>query len=145
MRYLGIDLGRARIGLALADDVLRTARPHGTVARRGDAADLEAIAEVAREYEVTRAVVGLPLHMDGTEGDSARFARGFADKLGAALGVPVELHDERLSTFEAEGRLRERGVRSRDQRAVIDAEAAAVILQGWLDARPAPAADEEAP
>lgn len=143
MRYLGIDLGRARIGLALADEVLRTARPHSTVRRRSDAADLAAIAEVAREYEVTRAVVGLPLNMDGTEGDSARFARGFAGKVGAALGVPVELHDERLSTVEAQGRLRERGVKARDQRAVIDAEAAAVILQGWLDAHPAPAAGEE--
>jgi len=135
MRYLGIDVGRARIGLALADEVLRAARPHSTVHRRGDAADLAAIAEVAREYEVTRAVVGLPLNMDGTEGDSARFARGFAGKLGVALGVPVELHDERLSTFEAEGRLRERGIPAREQRALIDAEAAAVILQGWLDGR----------
>jgi putative Holliday junction resolvase len=133
MRYLGIDVGRARIGLALADEVLRTARPHSTVHRRGDAADLSAIAEVAREYEVTQAVVGLPLNMDGTEGDSARFARGFAGKLGAALGVPVELHDERLSTFEAETRLRQRGVPAREQRALVDAEAAAVILQGWLD------------
>lgn len=135
MRYLGLDLGRARIGLALADEVLRTARPHSTVHRRSDAADLAAIAEVAREFEVTRAVVGLPLNMDGTEGDSARFARGFAAKLGAALGVPVELQDERLSTFEAEGRLRERGVAARDQRGLIDAEAAAVILQSWLDGR----------
>ncbi|MBK9518920.1 MAG: Holliday junction resolvase RuvX [Anaeromyxobacter sp.] len=135
MGYLGIDLGRARIGLALADAVLRTARPHSTVHRRSDAVDLAAIAEVAREYEVTTAVLGLPLNMDGSEGDSARFARGFGAKLGAALGVPVELQDERLSTFEAEGRLRERGVKAKDQRALIDAEAAAVILQSWLDGR----------
>jgi putative Holliday junction resolvase len=133
MRYLGLDLGRARIGLALADDVLRTARPHSAVERRSDAADLEAIAEVARAYEVTRAVVGLPLNMDGSEGSSARFARGFAEKLGAALGVPVELEDERLSTFEAEGRLRQQGLSAKAQRPLIDAEAAAVILQAWLD------------
>jgi putative Holliday junction resolvase len=133
MRYLGLDVGRARIGLALADDVLRTARPHSVVARRSDAADLSAIAEVARAFEVTRAVVGLPLNMDGSEGPSARYARAFAGKVGAALGVPVELHDERLSTFEAEGRLREQGFTARDQRQRIDAEAAAVILQGWLD------------
>ena len=135
MRYLGIDLGRARIGLAIADEVLRTARPHSTVHRRSDAVDLAAIADVAKAYEVTTAVLGLPLNMDGTEGDSARFARGFALKLGAALGVPVELQDERLSTFEAQGRLRERGVKARDQRGRIDAEAAAVILQAWLDGR----------
>jgi putative Holliday junction resolvase len=137
MRYLGVDLGRARIGLALADDVLRTARALRVVPRRGDAADCATLAEVAREYEVTRAVVGLPLNMDGTEGASARMARAFAAKLGAALAVPVDLSDERLSTFEAEGRLRDRGLDARARRGEIDAEAAAVILQEWLDRRPA--------
>ncbi len=137
MRYLGIDLGRARIGLALADDVLRAARPLKAVERRSESADLEAIGEVAREYEVTRAVVGLPLNMDGTEGASSRLARGFAPRLAEALGVPVDLFDERLSTFEAEDRLRSRGVSARDMKALVDAEAAAVILQGWLDRRPA--------
>jgi putative Holliday junction resolvase len=133
MRYLGVDLGRARIGLALADDVLRTARPLRVVERRAEAADLAAIAAAAREYEVEHAVVGLPLHMDGTEGASARLARAFAPKLAAALGVPVELFDERLSTFEAETRLRDRGLSVKEARARVDAEAAAVILQGWLD------------
>jgi putative Holliday junction resolvase len=137
MRYLGLDVGRARIGLALADDVLRTARAHATVARRGDTADLDAIAEVASAFEVTRAVVGLPLNMDGTEGGSARLARAFAGKLGLRLGLPVEFHDERLSTFEASTRLREQGLSARDQKGLIDAEAAAVILQGWLDGRSA--------
>ncbi len=135
MRYLGLDLGRATIGLALADDVLRSAQPLETVRRSGDAADLAALRRVAEEYEVTRAVIGLPLNMDGTEGASARLARAFAPKVEAALGVPVELFDERLSTFEAEQRLRERGVSAREARMVIDAHAAAVILQGWLDAR----------
>ena len=90
---------------------------------------------MAVDYEVGRAVLGLPLNMDGTEGASARLARAFAPKVETALGVPVELFDERLSTFEAETRLRERGLSAREQRAVIDAEAAAVILQGWLEAR----------
>jgi len=136
MRYLGLDVGRARIGLALADDVLRTALAHATLPRHGEAADLEAIAEVAARYEVTRAVVGLPLNMDGTEGASARLARAFAASLATRLGVPVEFHDERLSTFEASTRLREQGLSARDQKGLIDAEAAAVILQGWLDGRP---------
>jgi putative Holliday junction resolvase len=133
MRYLGVDLGRARIGLALADDVLRTARPLRVVLRRGEEADLAAIAEAARDYEVERAILGLPLNMDGSEGASARLARAFAPRLEAALGVPVELFDERLSTFEAETRLRDRGFSAKDSRARVDAEAAAVILQGWLD------------
>jgi putative Holliday junction resolvase len=137
MRYLGLDVGRARIGLSLADDVLRTARAHLTVPRRGDASELDAIAEVVRQFEVTRAVVGLPLNMDGTEGGSARMARAFASSLASRLGLPVEFHDERLSTFEASTRLRDQGVSARDQKALIDAEAAAVILQGWLDRRTA--------
>ena len=135
MRYLGLDLGRARIGLALADDVLKTARPLETVERRGDVADLARLRRVAAEWEVSRAVVGLPLNMDGTEGASARLSRTFAPKLEEALGVPVDLFDERLSTFEAETRLRDRGVSAKDRKALVDAEAAAVILQGWLDRR----------
>jgi len=82
---------------------------------------------------VTQAVVGLPLNMDGTEGASATFARGFAAKLGEVLDVPVALQDERLSTFEAESRLRERGLSVKESKAQVDAEAAAVILQDWLD------------
>ncbi len=107
------------------------ARSHG--ARRAEDADLAAIADAAREYEVERVVLGLPLNMDGTEGPSARLARAFAPKLSHALGVPVELFDERLSTFEAETRLRDQGFSAKDRRARVDSEAAAVILQGWLD------------
>ncbi len=137
MRYLGLDLGRARIGLALADDVLRLARPLSVVQHRSREADLSAILAAMREWEVEAAVVGLPLNMDGTEGPGARHARAFAAELGRAAGVPVELFDERLSSFEAESRLRDQGFSSRDVRARVDAEAAAIILQGWLDRRQA--------
>jgi len=133
VRTLGVDLGRVRIGLALADDVLRIARPLATLRRRGEAEDLAAIARLARDYEVSRAVLGLPLNMDGSEGPMALLARAFEPRLAAALGVPVELFDERLSSFEAESRLRERGVSSKDRRGRVDEEAAAVILQGWLE------------
>src|SRR5512144_997608 len=119
-RYLGLDLGRATIGFALADDVLHSARPLGTVRRTTEAADLAALRRVVEEYEVSSVVLGLPLNMDGTEGSSARLARGFAAKVEAALSLPVQLFDERLSTFEAETRLRARGVSARDQKAVID-------------------------
>jgi putative Holliday junction resolvase len=131
MRYLGVDLGRVRIGLALADDVLRTARPLRVVARRAEAADLAAIAHVAREYEVERAVLGLPLNMDGSEGPSARLSRTFAPKLEAALGVPVELFDERLSSFEAESRLREAGVSARDAACAKPASPPATPARAW--------------
>jgi putative holliday junction resolvase len=135
VRYLGLDLGRATIGVALADDVLATARALETVRRSTEEADLAALRRIAGDYEVTRAVLGLPLNMDGSEGPSARLARAFAPKVAGALGVPVDLFDERLSTFEAEQRLRARGLSTREARAVVDAEAAAVILQSWLDAR----------
>jgi len=135
VRYLGLDVGRATIGLALADDVLRTARPLRTIRRAREQGDLAALRRVAEEYEVEQAVVGLPLHMDGSEGASARLARDFAAKVAEALGVPVELCDERLSTFEAESRLRAQGFSAREQRSMVDAEAAAVILQAWLDGR----------
>lgn len=138
MRYLGLDVGRATIGLALADEVLRTARALRTLRRGGEARDLAEIRKVVEEFEVTRAVVGLPLNMDGSEGASARLARGFAGRLGAALGLAVELHDERLSTFEAEDRLRRQGLSARERRKAVDAEAAAVILQDWLDRGGAP-------
>jgi putative Holliday junction resolvase len=133
VRTLGVDLGRATIGLALADDVLRTARALRTIRRTRTDADLAELRAVAEDWEVSRVVLGLPLNMDGTEGDSARLARGFAPRLEEALGVPVELFDERLSTFEAQARLRAQGFAARDQKDKIDAEAAAVILQGWLD------------
>ncbi len=140
MRYLGIDLGRATLGLALADDLLATARPLRTVRRSSAASDLAALRRVVDDYEVAQVVLGLPLHMGGEEGASARLARRFAHLLEAELRLPVSLFDERLSTFEASARLREQGFTARDQRELIDAEAAAVILQGWLDARPAGAA-----
>lgn len=137
MRYLGIDLGRATIGLALADDVLRTARALRTLRRKNEAADLAALKRVAEEYEVGLAVLGLPVNMDGTEGPSARLSRAFAPRVEGALGIEVELADERLSTFEAEQRLASLGFSSRRRRDKVDAEAAAVILQGWLDGRKA--------
>jgi putative Holliday junction resolvase len=137
VRYLGIDLGRARIGLALADDLLGSARPLRVVRRTADGSDLATIGAVAREYGVDRAVLGLPLNMDGSEGPSAREARAFARRVGSELGIPVDLFDERLSTFEAEDRLRARGLSAREMKAHVDAEAAAVILQGWLDGRSA--------
>jgi putative Holliday junction resolvase len=137
MRYLGLDLGRATIGLALADDVLRTARALRTLRRASEREDLAALKRVAEEYEVGLAVLGLPLNMDGTEGPSARLARAFAPRVEGALGVRVELFDERLSTFEAEQRLEALGFSSRERRDKVDAEAAAVILQGWLDRRKA--------
>lgn len=135
-RVLGLDLGDARIGVAVSDDARRLAVPVGTV-RTGAPADLRAIAELVREHEVTLVVVGHPLLLSGTAGERAHHAERFAEALRGFLGVPVMLHDERLSTVEAGRALREAGARGRDHRAAVDRSAATVILQSWLEARPA--------
>jgi putative holliday junction resolvase len=87
-----------------------------------------------RDHDVTLVVIGHPLLLSGAAGERAHHAERFADALRGFLGVPVELHDERLSTVEAERALRTAGAGGRDRRGVIDRSAATVILQSWLDA-----------
>jgi len=136
MPVAGIDFGRKRIGLAITDGP--GAYPVGIIERRSLMSDLEAIRSRLTEREVSLVVVGLPLNMDGTEGPSARAARAFAERLGAATGLPVEMFDERLTSFEAEERLREASASRTAKNAARDAVAAAVILEGWLESRGAP-------
>jgi putative Holliday junction resolvase len=131
-RVLGLDLGDVRIGVAISDPDRRLAVPFGTV-HTGAPADLKAIAELVREHEVTLVVVGHPLMLSGEAGTRARHAEEFAAALWQVLSVPVELHDERLSTVEADKTLREAGAGSRDRRAAVDRSAAAVVLQSYLD------------
>jgi putative Holliday junction resolvase len=130
---LGLDLGDARIGVAISDDDRRLAVPLGTVAT-GAPQDLKAIAKLVTENDVTAIVVGHPISMSGARGPRAHHAEEFAGALRSFLQLPVELHDERLSTVEADRALREAGVSGRDRRRVVDRSAAAVILQGYLDA-----------
>ena len=87
------------------------------------------------ERAVSLVVIGLPLNMDGTEGPSARAVRAFAERLVAATGLPIEMFDERLTTFEAEDRLRQASTSRAAKKAARDAVAAAVILEGWLESR----------
>jgi putative Holliday junction resolvase len=132
-RVLGLDLGDARIGVAISDPERRLAVPLGTV-RTGAPEDVKAIAELAREHDVELVVVGHPLLLSGEAGDRAHLAERFAEALRAFLGIPVVLQDERLSTAEAERALTAAGASGRRRRASVDRSAATVILQGWLDA-----------
>jgi putative holliday junction resolvase len=132
-RVLGLDLGDARIGVAISDDDRRLAVPLGNV-HTGAPADLRAVAALVREHAVTAVVVGHPRSMSGASGAAAVKAERFAEALASGLEVPVELQDERLSTVEAERALREAGVSGRARREVVDRTAATVILQAWLDA-----------
>lgn len=133
-RVLGLDLGQARIGVAISDDARRVAVPLGTI-QTGAPHDVRAIAAMVAEHGVRRVVVGLPVALSGTEGEAARHARTFAEALAPVVGVPVDLQDERLTTAEAERGLRAAGVSGRRRREVVDQAAAVVILQAWLDAR----------
>jgi putative Holliday junction resolvase len=103
--------------------------------RRSLKSDLTEIRSRLAERGVSLIVVGLPLNMDGSEGSSARAARAFAEHLGSATGLPVEMFDERLTSFEADERLREASASGTAKRGARDAVAAAVILEGWLEAR----------
>jgi putative holliday junction resolvase len=131
---LGLDLGDARIGVAISDDGRRLAVPVGTV-RTGAPADLKSIAALVRERAATLVVVGHPLLLSGAAGERAHHAERFAEALGSFLDVPVVLHDERLSTVEAERALRDAGTTGRARRRVVDRSAATVILQSYLDAK----------
>lgn len=135
MTTIALDYGRKRIGLAITDDQGRGAYPMGVVERRSLNHDLDAIRARLAGRDVTRIVVGLPLNMDGTEGPAARAARAFAECVGAATGLPVEMYDERLTSVEAEERLRSAGASREASKRALDAVAAAVILEGWLQAR----------
>jgi putative Holliday junction resolvase len=132
-RVLGLDLGDARIGVAISDDRRRIAVPLGTV-RTGAPADVKAIADLVHGHGVTLVVIGHPLHLSGEAGERAHHAERFAEALDAFLGVPVHLQDERLSSVEADRALREAGARGRERRRTVDRSAATVILQAWLDA-----------
>jgi len=145
-RLLGVDLGERRIGLALADDDGSGARPLTTLRRaRTLAADVVALGTLVATHRVTELVVGLPLDMRGPEGPQAAATRAWAEAASARLGLRLTLRDERLSSHVAESRLgpakrgRSGGPPSRvqrdAQRARIDREAAAIILQDELDAR----------
>jgi len=132
---IGLDLGDARIGVAISDPERRLAVPVGTVHVGQPPGELLAVAALVRERGATMIVLGLPLSLRGERGESAAHAESFAEALRAVVGIPVELHDERLSTVEAERALAAAGTRGRERRRVVDASAAAVILQSWLDGR----------
>jgi putative Holliday junction resolvase len=144
-RVLGIDAGERRVGVAVSDELRLLARPVCVLDRaRGLAPVLDALTEMARREGVARLVVGLPLNADGSLGPQARRAQDFARVAARVVGIPVDMWDERLSTQAAEEIVRAQGRNTRRlrQRGQLDAIAAAVILQDYLDHNP-PAATPE--
>ncbi len=142
MRFLGIDYGAKRIGLALSDHSATVARPWKMVPAAGSpAASADALARVIRELttsldpELDGIVIGLPRRLNGDDTDQTPVVRAFAAALEARAALPVVLQDERLTSVVAEARLAEREPDWRKRKALVDAEAAAILLQDYLDTR----------
>jgi putative Holliday junction resolvase len=145
-RILGLDYGRARIGLAIADVETALAQPLGTLDRINRNEDMRRLRELVREHGVQQIVVGLPLRLDGTRGDMAEEAARFGQRVHKQMGVPVEMVDERLTSWEAERLLEEHQGRTMhaatskkrkkdNGKPGVDALAAALILKEYLDRR----------
>jgi putative holliday junction resolvase len=130
-RLLGVDFGRVRIGIAVSDELGLLAHPVKTIPASHEAAKL--VAEIAREKNVERVVIGLPRHLNGDMGEAAAEALAFAEKLRKVLECEVVTWDERLTTIAANRALREGGRKMRDSKDVVDQVAAQMILQGYLD------------
>ena len=136
MRVIGIDLGSKRIGVAASDLSGTLASPVSVIQRSGsERQDHREIQKVVQEYEAVAVVVGLPISMSGELGAAAQAATAEAERLASVVGVPVHLHDERLTTKTADEALIQNKMKAQARRRVIDKVAAAVMLQSWLDAQ----------
>jgi putative Holliday junction resolvase len=135
MRYMGLDVGDRRIGVAVSDDTATLATGVDTIQCVGPRKDLKTVAALVMEREVGEVVVGLPRNMDGSMGPQAEKTLRFMDDLRRRVRVPVVPWDERLTTRLARQTLVEAGVSRRDQRSLVDKVSAVLILQNYLDYR----------
>ncbi len=136
MRYLGLDVGSRRIGVAVSDELGLTAQPVLTLERRSNRReDLRSLARLCRRFGVAGIVVGNPVHLSGEVSPQAAKTQAFAAALGEITGLPVHLLDERLTTRKAHQILYEAGHERQKHRKVVDQVAATLILQSFLDER----------
>ena len=132
---LGLDIGRKRVGVAGCDRLGLIATGLTTIKRSSFVRDVEELRHWIQEREINLLVVGLPYTLDGSLGSQARQVQKYARRLSGALDIPIEYTDERLSSVEAEELLKARGISPSQNKAAIDRQAAALILQRWLDLR----------
>lgn len=135
MVILGVDLGKARTGVAVCDKSELLASPVEVVNEHNRERLLERVAQLAKARRAEQIVVGLPRNMDGSEGESAQNARAFGAALAEKTGLPVDFSDERGTTITAHGFLNETNTRGKRRKATVDAVAATIILQDYLDYR----------
>ena len=133
MRVLGLDYGTVRIGVAVSDPGAVIAQPRDFIKAEPRRECLKQIAALCEDLGVARIVIGLPKHMNGDEGESAKAARTFGDAVNKETGLPVVFIDERMTTLSASRSLSEGNVNARGQKDKIDSVAAAIILQNYLD------------
>lgn len=135
MRVMGLDYGDRRIGVAVSDELGWTAQGITVVERRRDGGELDRIAELIKQYEVSELIVGLPKNMNGTIGPRGEVSMLFAQQLKDKVGLPVRLWDERLTTVAAERTLAEAEISLKKRKQVVDKMAAVLILQNYLDSK----------
>lgn len=140
LRLLGLDIGRKRIGLALYDPAEGIVRGLDTLQRKTRAEDLIRLARLAQERRASAFVSGLPLNMDGSEGPQAKFVRDFCSRLESVSGLPVRFQDERLTSVEAESRLKDAGwslkkLLEEKRKGVVDRMAAVLLLEDYVAAQ----------
>ena len=133
MRTLALDFGTRRIGVAITDPTGTLAQPLETIEAPDDEAVLKRIAELVEEYDVSRIVVGLPLHMNGGQGPEAAVARAFGQRVTERTGVPVDYLDERWTSREAEAVVQQTGKRRAKRAGSVDRVAAAILLRTYLE------------
>ncbi len=130
-----MDVGDRRVGIAFGDLVVRIATPVDVITRAAMEQDLRALGELIHKYEVEQLIIGLPRNMDGTVGAQAEAVIAYAQAIERALKLPLTFWDERLTTVEATQRRNETGARGKKSRRALDAIAAAVILQDYMDSQ----------
>lgn len=135
MKILAVDYGDARTGLACCDKTEFLASPVGVIHEKNPERTLLQVAAAAKEYEAQQVIVGHPINMDGSHGPRAELCAEFAEKLAALVDVPVKLWDERGSTVSATGYLNQTNTRGKARKNVIDAVAATIILESYLNYR----------
>lgn len=133
MRIIGLDVGEKRVGVAVSDPLGKTAQPYETIEM--DAGVFDRLRDLISELDAEELVIGLPLLLNGSEGDQALTVRAFAEEAREKLGIRVALQDERLTTRQAESVLSAGGLGSRERRSASDRVAAALILRSYLDGR----------
>ncbi len=135
-RLLALDPGEKRVGVAISDELWITVRPLPFLRRTNWKQLLGAVADLLQHYDAQALVIGLPLNLDGTEGNAAKEARRLARNFELSLKVPVYLQDERLTSREAEESLRAAGHSSKDFHQYVDSESAAIILRDFIAQTP---------